>query len=272
MSDVSTREGRVGRLPALFAGTSNSPPQLLFLHGVMSRAAHFTNYLQYFSGHGWPGCAISLRGRDGLPPLDAQDVLYQDYLEDARLAARSLHRPVLVGHSMGSLLAQQLASEGLARALILIAPVPPGYLRRPPLSATRLFLEALPSILSGNPMKPSLASLSRITMPLVPPPGRSLLYKDFSKESGLVLRRLVRGVPVDTRKITCPVLCVAGLHDGICPPTVALSTASQYQASLLVYPGHDHWFLDEPNWEVPASDMLRWLDREVGADRSTTSI
>ena len=33
--------------------------------------------------------------------------------------------PILLGHSMGGLLAQLLAAKGLAEAVILLAPVPP---------------------------------------------------------------------------------------------------------------------------------------------------
>ena len=49
-----------------------------------------------------------------------------DYLADLSQVIENLDSPpVLLGHSMGGLLAQLLAAKGLARAAILLTPTPP---------------------------------------------------------------------------------------------------------------------------------------------------
>ncbi len=55
------------------------------------------------------------------PQLAKQSIA--DYTRDmTAFIARLPEPPVIVGHSMGGLIGQQLAAQGLARALVLLAP------------------------------------------------------------------------------------------------------------------------------------------------------
>jgi non-heme chloroperoxidase len=48
-----------------------------------------------------------------------------DYRAELETFLKTLpSKPVILGHSMGGVLAQQLAAQGLASALILVAPAP----------------------------------------------------------------------------------------------------------------------------------------------------
>src|SRR5687767_7467948 len=89
-SETIVREGRIGELVAGFSGPEASIPKILFLHGVMSRGRHFINYLEFFGSRCWSCCAVSYRGRDGIGPEGTAGVRYEDYLDDARAAARHL--------------------------------------------------------------------------------------------------------------------------------------------------------------------------------------
>jgi pimeloyl-ACP methyl ester carboxylesterase len=79
-------------------------------------------------------------------------------------------------------------------------------------------------------------------------------------ESGLVLRELAMGVPVDRSRIRCPVLAVGGEADGVYPPRVVRAVAKHYDATCLLYPDNDHWIMDEPGWERPARDIADWFE------------
>ena len=65
---------------------------------------------------------------------------------------------MVVGHSLGALLAQRLAELGRARAIVLIAPAPPGMLTAQSV-ALRHFVPQMPKIMTGRPfiMAPPLA-------------------------------------------------------------------------------------------------------------------
>ena len=238
-------------------------PPLLLLHGIMSRWQHFTNYLEWFGGQGFSCYAISYRGRGGVPPAGASGLSFYDYLDDAMRATEALGGEVIaIGHSLGALIAQKLLEARRARAAVLLAPAPPGHVRLPPVSATRLFVEAFPAAVSGRASILSYEALSKVTMPLVPEEKRRAIYSSFVLESGKVLRELALGIPVGPIRPPAPVLCVSGQRDGICPPRLAANVAARYTARYLCYANHDHWLLDEPGWELPAQAISDWIKQE----------
>jgi len=259
---------KLAGLPAGFCPGNPAKPALLFLHGMMSRWQHFDQYMHYFSSRDYPCWSVSLRGRDGITSVEG--VRFGDYLNDVETVMEIVDRPViLVGHSLGALLALKTAETALdVRGLILIAPAPIGHLRRPPLSALRLFVEGAPAVLTGRSTKFSLAALAEAAMPLVAPEVRNRTYSTMVPESGLLLRDLALGVPVATDRISCPVLCLSGKRDGICPPWLASAVAKQLRATSLTYEDHDHWFLNEPGWEEPCADVCEWLSKVDGGSEA----
>jgi pimeloyl-ACP methyl ester carboxylesterase len=59
-------------------------------------------------------------------------------------------RPILVGHSLGGLVAQRVAELGRARAIALLAPAPPGVLTAQAIALPR-FAPNVPRIMTGRP-------------------------------------------------------------------------------------------------------------------------
>ena len=107
-------------------------PSILFIPGYFASAWVYESYLPFFAERGYAGFALNLRGRAG-SALPSGTMLGQvslnDFIDDARQVARwlveRLGRPIIMGHSMGGLIAQKLGEEGLARALVLLSPAPP---------------------------------------------------------------------------------------------------------------------------------------------------
>lgn len=264
MSEPTQTE--IGGYPGLFAkGEGRDRPfPLLFLHGVMGHHEQFGNYLRFFSAAGFDSYAVSRRGRQGVPPEDSRGVRTADYVDDTFLVIRALERePVVVGQSLGALLAQKAAEAGLCRAAVLIAAAPPrGVGLRPPLSAIPFYLSAMPAILTGRPKLIPYDVVSRVAMAKVPEPERHRIYDDFVPESGLVFRELAIGTPVDASKVDCPILCVTGTDDGVYPPRIVRAIARRYNADVQECPGHGHWIVEEPGWQECAEGVLAWLEEQ----------
>ena len=98
---------------------------IVMLHGAFSGAWSFDVFRAVFAEQSWDCHAPDLIGHgadkaqgDRLAgiSLARYTAQIQDYL------AQFSSPPVLLGHSMGCIVAQQLAARGLARALILIGP------------------------------------------------------------------------------------------------------------------------------------------------------
>src|SRR5512145_1756851 len=109
------------------ASSSHATP-LLFIHGAWHGAWCWDEYfLEYFAAHGYATYALSLRGHGGSPERDRLRWLsVADYVADVAQVASILPAPpVIVGHSMGGLVAQKYLETHPAPAAVLMASVPP---------------------------------------------------------------------------------------------------------------------------------------------------
>src|SRR5262249_37227024 len=97
-------------------------PLVMFLHGSFATHEPFAPWMERIGG----ACvALSRRGRLGVGPERAAGVRFADYLEDTLKAIDALgEAPILVGHSLGALIAQKVAELGRARGLALLSPAP----------------------------------------------------------------------------------------------------------------------------------------------------
>src|SRR5919199_2799216 len=103
-----------------------SRPSILFVHGMFAGAWQFEGFQRHFAALGYSSHAINLRGHHGsraVPDLGKVSVL--DYVNDALPIARALGRPVVIGHSMGGLIAQKLAEAGAVTAAVLLCAAAP---------------------------------------------------------------------------------------------------------------------------------------------------
>ena len=76
-------------------------------------------------------------------------------MEDALEVARALGNPVVIGHSMGGLLAQKMAEAGAVRAAVLLCAAPPrGILVTSPSLIGRQ-LKHMPAMLGSRPLTAS---------------------------------------------------------------------------------------------------------------------
>ncbi|HZP56661.1 MAG TPA: alpha/beta hydrolase [Dehalococcoidia bacterium] len=97
----------------------------LLIHGAANSARVWTHWRQMLAADDIDARAIDLRGHGDAPPCDLSRTSMRDYADDAAAEARKLGRPVVVGWSMGGLIALMLAAEGLATACIALAPSVP---------------------------------------------------------------------------------------------------------------------------------------------------
>src|SRR5258708_13316113 len=82
----------------------------------------------FLEARGWPVLTPALHHHEA-PPLKAPPGLgttgLDDYAGDLETLLRGLpEKPVIVGHSMGGLIALKLCAHGLARAGVLLTPAP----------------------------------------------------------------------------------------------------------------------------------------------------
>ena len=268
-------------------------PPVLLVPGLNAGAWVFERYQKFLVKQGYTSYAINVRGRAGSRPVvDIGKVPFSAFVDDALEVARAIaaeHEsapaigrstpadaappsplPIVIGHSLGGLIAQRLAEEHVVRAAVLVCPAPP---RGIPLLSWKLVRRQpryLPAIISGRPLLPRFKDLTSIALNKIPADERSRLQGQFVADSGRAARDLLLGVPVDAQRIRCPILVVSGSEDRYIPPRTVRRIARRYRAPFREYFGHAHMMPVEPGWETPLREMEHWLDQTLGLGRHTT--
>lgn len=246
---------------------------LVLLHGAFCGGWAMAGWARDLTARGWRCHAPDLRhhglprGEAAPPALGRTSLL--DYAADLEAAITRLPgRPVIVGHSMGGLLAQMLAARGLARALVLLAPSPPWGLT--PTTAFELMsgwsLMAALGPFWGDPVPPSYTIAAEHTLDRLPFDERQRLFDRFGPESGRAIFETVfplldarQASRVDPLRVPCPVLAVAGGQDQVNPPATVKRIAARYDGAYLCRPACSHWMLSEPGWPDLVAEADAWL-------------
>jgi len=113
-------------IEVLPAEPTEAPPVVL-VHGAANSASVWTYWQQQLADAGIASYAAGLRGHDpGDATTDLGGTSMHDYADDVRAASAALNeRPVVMGWSMGGLIAMMVAATGEASACVGLAPSTP---------------------------------------------------------------------------------------------------------------------------------------------------
>lgn len=244
---------------------------MLFVHGYLATAWMWERYTRFFARRGHPCYALNLRGRCGSRPTDdLGGVRMEEFIEDARDAARALGTPIVFGHSMGGLIALKLAETGSASAAVLVSPAPPRGIPIFSWALARRLVRYLPAVFGSRPLAASFDDLRALVLNRVPPEEQREAFAHFVPDSGRAARDMILGaVRVDARGVRCPLIVVGADADRFLPLRIARRVAERYGARFLVATGHGHASIHEPGWEETAAEIARWLDAGAGARAAT---
>jgi pimeloyl-ACP methyl ester carboxylesterase len=252
----------IGGLSALVTapGTETGPP-LLFVHGYFGLAIAFERMMECLTAKGHRCVAIDLRGHgDSALTGKLGRVSIHDYADDVERVARQLGDPVIVGHSMGGLLAQLAAVRGVAKGVVLMAPAPP---RGIPVLSFKLAIHQaryMPAILTSRVVVPGRSDIRALVLNRVPEAEQDKLLDLLVPDSGFAARQMsVYGVPVDRTRVKVPMLVIAGDQDLFIPFSRAERVAERYGAPLRQAIGRGHMLIIEPGYEEICDWIAEWI-------------
>ena len=251
---------------------------IVMLHGAFCAAWAFDEFRVPFEQSGYDVLTPSLRFHEcgAEPPFALGTTSLTDYAQDiAKIAAGCSEPPIVIGHSLGGLLAQMIAAQVKIRAAVLLAPCAPwGVLPSTVFemaSAQALFLAG---DFWSRPLRPDYGIACANSLDRMPREKQRSLFERFVPESGLATFETLHwaldmrcAARVPPRKVNCPILCLAGSDDRINPPSTVRRIAQRYngQTTFEELSGFSHWPIGEPGWEDVATRVLAWLDRTVDA-------
>ena len=238
-------------------------PPILFLHGLFSNPRLIADWAEFLESAGYTCHTPAMPGHD---PVD-RDVLSRitlsDYINHALSAYDELDEaPIVIGHSIGGLIAQHVAAARDPKALVLLASVPPGVLW-PQLRSVPHLLPLMPSLLAGRPLRPSDRTFREIPLYGLPEAEQSEIIAKFVPDSAHVFTSLSLGTR-DTRvvkgAVSCPVLCVTGDADRNVANWISRRIARRYRAVHHHHPRLPHWIVARSALHQVAPPVLSWLE------------
>ena len=248
-------------------------PPVVMIHGAFAGPWSWDGFAAKFRAAGYAVHAPCLRHHDGgKPPASLGQTSLADYSDDLEKFLDELDAPsILVGHSMGGLLAQILAVRCDVHALVLLAPSAPWGV---PPSTLFEIASAQAMLLNvgfwNSVLKPDEHIAGRHSLDRMSGAGRDAVMARFVPESGRAIFEIMhwgmdmrRASEVDVREVDCPLLVIAGGEDRLHPPATMERVAALYgaRADYEKFPGMSHWLVGEPGWEKIAARALAWLDK-----------
>ncbi len=256
---------------------------IVMIHGMWCGSWYWEYYKDFFEGKGYSCVVPNLRYHDVDPSEPPHPRLGKtsllDYAEDLEKEVRRLDTPpILMGHSMGGLLAQILASRGLAEALVLLTPASPRGIMALKPSVIKSFWSVMRKWgFWGNSMRITFDEAVYSILNLIPAEERRKIYDKFVFESGRAAAEIgfwlfdsKAAAKVDESRVTCPVLVVAGTEDKITPKSVVRKVAKKYGAvsTHKEFENHAHWVIGEPGWDDIAGYVDGWLNKVLSGHSS----
>ena len=240
-------------------------PCVVALHGFGGTVAELRPLLDAVASAGYAVDAALLAGH-GARVEQLQDVGFDGWVDGARArmrAAREKHgRVVLLGFSLGSLVAMQLASEepeGLAGLVVLGNALTLHAIMRVPLGLWHRTGRPMPDVYLLKPLAGDLVDKSAM--------GSVVTYDRHPVRAALEV--YLAGVRVRERvgRIECPTLVLHGRRDRVCPWKNAVWLAEHLGArdvSVRLFEKSAHVLACDGERDAVAGEVVRFLSRVSG--------
>jgi len=222
--------------------------QALLLHGAGGGSWEWNIWCRVLRGAGFAPCPLDLEP----VPAGLTHTRWDDYATQARDAAERLATPrIVIGASLGGLLALAVAESLRCAALVLINPLPPlpeatGLPERDP----------YPAIVPWR--RDARLAGTRRALPDADDLACLYAFRHWRDESGAVLNHARAGIAITAP--ACPVLVMASTNDQDIPAPISAALAKRMSASLLRIDGsHVGPLLGRPAADC-ARQAVDWLN------------
>lgn len=245
------------------------PAPIVMTHGAFCGGWAFENFRKPFEAAGHTVLAPDLRGHG---PNDAAEavvgVSMTDYARDiAELCAAQSQPAILMGHSLGGLVAAVAARKTRLRAVVLLAPSAPWGMASSSMeeAVTAFGLHMLGPFWAQG-VAPDRSLMRHYSLDRMSKDDQEAAVARLRPESGRALWEALNWwldpfmtTSVGVGPLDAPCLVMAGQRDVVHPPSTIRQTATRLGGTYREMPGMSHWLPGEPGWEDVAAAALEWL-------------
>jgi len=260
---------------AVILSLMSDTKHVVLIHGAWSRGEQLTPARTAFEERGYRVHTPTLRHHD-LPmregAMKVASLSLSDYTDDLVAYVNSLDSPaLLIGHSMGGLLAQLVAARTHHAGLVAACPGPTAGILGTTPTNMRMSLPSLlrPRAWAKPVYPPTLEQCQRWIANSQAEDTAREIYDGLVCESGrafwemaLAVLKLSKPTLVDFAAVTTPVLVIGGECDRIVSTGVVRQTAAKYQQGTHVeIPRSDHMVFSGEALPVTVGQIDDWIAR-----------
>ena len=179
---------------------------IILVHGAANSSIVWTLWQKALASLGWASHAIDLRGHGLSPCDDLSTATMDDYAEDVLSVVSDVGgEAIVMGWSMGGLVAMMAAARGAARKCVALAPSTPSRTVDPSAELrTGVFGPEEYGLTSRDPARqPGMPDLDQAE--------RAIALESLCPESRLARDQRRAGVVIES--LPCPLLIVTGTQD-----------------------------------------------------------
>jgi alpha-beta hydrolase superfamily lysophospholipase len=256
---------------------------VVLIHGMFMTPLCWEQWLTHLQAKGyiciapaWPGRdkpVESLRANHPDPQLGK--LTLKNVVEHFTNTIRGLdEKPILIGHSMGGLVAQLLLQQGLGAAGVAIDSAPPAGV----FTTKWSFLKANwpminPFISKSTPRMMPFDAFQYAFVNTLPLEEQKAAYDRYvvPESRGVPRDSLTSTARIDFKKGHPPLLLIAGSEDHIIPASLNKTNYSKYLATSQTsasitdfkeFEGRVHFIIGQSNWQEVADYILAWLNEK----------
>jgi alpha-beta hydrolase superfamily lysophospholipase len=256
---------------------------IVFIHGMFQNPKSWDNWVAYFSERGyhcitpaWPEHGGSPEQLRQNPPAGLGDLMLDDVIaamEQVVISAGGTNaevkdKPVVIGHSVGGLIAQIFAFKNLVSLAIPISSVAPNMM----MTLDWPFFKNVAAI--TNPLKGDKPFLQTpesfhesFCNTLTDAQAKDAFDRFATHDSRNVLRGcLGPSGHIDLDMPHVPLLFISGEEDLIVPTELVEKNSKAYSddvsgtATYKEFTGRSHYICGEPGWEEVADYVYNWIE------------
>lgn len=254
------------------------PKTIVFIHGMFMTPKAWDKWQAYFQEQGYTTIAPAWPLHDA--PIAQQrtagaqatlgKLTLDEVIESYRKVIKALpEKPIVIGHSMGGLVAQKLLSEGLVSKAVAIDSAPPSGLIVTKWSFIKSnWAVVSPFAKADQAYYPTLKDFRYAFANCVPDAESEAMYNDYIvPESRLVGRGTSTKVAkIDFSKPHAPLLVIAGENDHIIPAALNRKNFDKYSNAASVktfhqFDGECHALIVDKKWKDVATYVESWLEK-----------
>ena len=246
---------------------------IVMAHGAFCGGWAFDRFAGPFREAGFEVLTPDLRGHGADdPPGAVAGISMADFAADIGALCASLPAPpVLIGHSMGGLVAQLAARRVRLAGLVLLAPSPPWGVTHASLeeAATAFGVQMLGPFADGA-LAPDADLMRRYSLDRMPRAERDAIVARLRPESALAVRQTLNWwldpfmtTSVGAGPLPAPALVIGGERDVVHSEPTVRATAARIGAAVRILPGMSHWLVGEPGWDAVAAATMDWMSETL---------